>query len=64
MNEPLTPAQQRQLLLTVIQLTTRMEELERLLLTFREANLIMTRAGEDFLKLKRTHPSKAEQGRR
>lgn len=60
------PERQRiaQLVIEVQHLTQRLAELEHYILTTREATLIMTRAGEDYLRLRRSRPTKAEQGRR
>lgn len=52
------------LIIEVNTLRQRQDELERYILTQREAALIMTRAGEDYLRLRRSRPTKAEQGRR
>lgn len=64
MSNGLTAEEARQLMAAVMALSGRLEELDRYILTTREANLIMTRAGEDYLKLKRSRPTKTEQGRR
>lgn len=52
------------LIIEVNTLRQRQDELERYILTTREATLIMTRAGEDYLRLRRSRPTKTEQGRR
>lgn len=52
------------LIIEVNSLRQRLAELEHYILTTREATLIMTRAGEDYLRLQRSRPTKTEQGRR
>ncbi len=48
------------LIIEIQQLHQRLAELEHYILTTREATLIMTRAGEDYLRLKRSRPTKSE----